>query len=170
MMLSLLLSLPGSPFLYYGDELGMGDDLDLPDRDGVRTPMQWDATVNGGFSTAESLFAPAIIDPIYGYKTLNVEKQESDPDSLLRWTRQAIAVRNRHQAFGRGSTEWLNATDTAVLSFRLTHRDEVMFVAVNLADRPADVELPTGIDALTAAPVEGRTTLEPYGYRWVVES
>ena len=101
LMLSLLLSLPGSPFLYYGDELGMGDDLDLRDRDGVRTPMQWDAMANAGFSTAptDALYAPAISDPVYGYEQVNVIAQEDDPESILNWVRRATTVRKRHQCF-----------------------------------------------------------------------
>jgi maltose alpha-D-glucosyltransferase/alpha-amylase len=170
LMLSLLFSLPGSPFLYYGDEIGMGDDLNLPDRDGLRTPMQWEASQNAGFSTApdEAVYAPAISDDVYGYPTLNVATQELDPGSLLHWVRQTIAVRRLHTAFGRGSVEWLSPADRAVLAYRLRHGDESLFVAANFADRPAEVEAPAGVDAFSGSPVGGPTVLDPYGFCWVV--
>ncbi|HSR45686.1 MAG TPA: maltose alpha-D-glucosyltransferase [Acidimicrobiia bacterium] len=169
LMLSLLFSLPGSPFLYYGDEIGMGDDLDLPDRDGVRTPMQWDASDNAGFSTGASsaLYAPPISDEIYGYASVNVAAQEADPGSLLNWVRQIIAVRSRYAAFGRGTVEWLDAADSAVLAFRLSHGETSVHVAINLADRPAECDLPAGFDAFTGGAVAGPTVLEGYEFRWV---
>ena len=169
LMLSLLFSLPGSPFLYYGDEIGMGDDLDLPDRDGVRTPMQWDASDNAGFSTgaSSSLYAPPISDEIYGYASVNVAAQEADPGSLLNWVRQIIAVRSRYAAFGRGTVEWLDAADSAVLAFRLSHGETSVHVAINLADRPAECDLPAGFDAFTGGAVAGPTVLEGYEFRWV---
>jgi maltose alpha-D-glucosyltransferase/alpha-amylase len=170
LMLALLFSLPGSPFLYYGDEIGMGDNLDLPDRDGVRTPMQWDDSPNAGFSSAplEALYAPAITDPTYGYASLNVATQEPDPDSLLGWVRRMIATRGRHPAFGRGAVEWVEAADSAVLAFRLRHGDDSMFVTANFADRRAEVEVPSGVDAFTGRAVGGSAVLDPYGFRWVV--
>lgn len=169
LMLSLLLSLPGSPFLYYGDELGMGDDLDLRDRDGVRTPMQWDATANAGFSTAptDALYAPAISDPVYGYEQVNVIAQEDDPESILNWVRRATTVRKRHQCFGRGSVEWIEVPDKAVLAFQLDHPTASVFIAANLSDRPAEVHLPAGIDGFTEHPVGGPHSLDPYGFTWV---
>lgn len=169
LMLSLLFSLPGSPFLYYGDEIGMGDDLDLPDRDGVRTPMQWDASENAGFSTGPSsaLYAPPISDSTYGYSSVNVAAQEADPGSLLNWVREIIAVRSRHDVFGRGIVEWLDAADSAVLAFRLSHGETSILVAINLADRAAECNLPAGFDAFTGAPVAGPTVLEGYEFRWV---
>ena len=104
LMNSLLLSLPGSPILYYGDEIGMGDNYYLGDRDGVRTPMQWSNDRNGGFSRADPqrLFLPAILDPVYGYQAINVETQNRDGSSLLNWMRRMVAVRKDHAAFGRG--------------------------------------------------------------------
>src|SRR5690606_16214690 len=97
LMNTLLLSMPGTPVLYYGDELGMGDNIYLGDRDGVRTPMQWSPDRNGGFSRAnpQMLYLPPIMDPVYGYQTINVEAQEADPSSLLNWTRRMIAVRKQ---------------------------------------------------------------------------
>jgi hypothetical protein len=99
---ALLLSLPGSPVLYYGDEIGMGDNIWLGDRDGVRTPMQWTPDRNGGFSSSDPqrLYLPPIMDPIYGYQALNVEAQQRNPASLLHWTRRMIEIRKRHPVFG----------------------------------------------------------------------
>ena len=101
----LLLSMPGTPVIYYGDEIGMGDNIHLGDRNGVRTPMQWSPDRNGGFSARRSVAAglPPIMDPLYGYEAVNVEAQAADPHSLLMWMRRTIAVRRQYQAFGRGT-------------------------------------------------------------------
>jgi maltose alpha-D-glucosyltransferase / alpha-amylase len=116
---ALLLSLPGSPVLYYGDEIGMGDNIWLGDRDGVRTPMQWTPDRNAGFSVCDParLYLPLIMDPIYGYQALNVEAQERNGGSLLHWTRRMIEIRKRHPVFGRGSYEELNSSNPSVLAF-----------------------------------------------------
>jgi maltose alpha-D-glucosyltransferase/alpha-amylase len=115
----LLLTLPGSPVLYYGDEIGMGDNIWLPDRDGVRTPMQWSVDRNAGFSTADPgrLYLPVIQDPTYGYMAVNVEAQEREPHSPLQWTRRMLAVRRRHPVFGLGLFEELSADNPSVLAF-----------------------------------------------------
>jgi maltose alpha-D-glucosyltransferase/alpha-amylase len=115
----LLLSLPGTPVLYYGDEIGMGDNIHLGDRNGVRTPMQWSSDRNAGFSTTnpQRLFLPVITDPEYHYETVNVEAQHANPQSLLWWTRRIIALRKRHAAFGRGSIEFLQPDNPKVLAF-----------------------------------------------------
>ena len=101
---SLLFSLPGTPIIYYGDEIGMGDNIYLGDRNGVRTPMQWSGDRNGGFSRADParLYAPPIMDPVYGYQAINVEAQERFPFSLLNWMKRLIAMRKQHRVFGRG--------------------------------------------------------------------
>ncbi|MDQ1519119.1 MAG: maltose alpha-D-glucosyltransferase / alpha-amylase, partial [Actinomycetota bacterium] len=119
LMHGLLCSLPGTPVLYYGDEIGMGDNVYLGDRDGVRTPMQWSADRNAGFSTCnpQRLFLPAVIDPEYHYETVNVEAQLDNPDSLLWWVRRLIALRKRHRVFGRGSVELLTPDNHRVLAF-----------------------------------------------------
>jgi maltose alpha-D-glucosyltransferase / alpha-amylase len=119
MFTALLLSLPGSPVLYYGDEIGMGDNIWLGDRDGVRTPMQWTSDRNAGFSGCDParLYLPVIMDPIYGYQALNVEAQERNPGSLLHWTRRMIEIRKRHPVFGRGGYEELNSSNPSVLAF-----------------------------------------------------
>jgi maltose alpha-D-glucosyltransferase/alpha-amylase len=115
----LLLSLPGSPVLYYGDEIGMGDNIWLPDRDGVRTPMQWSVDRNAGFSTTDPgrLYLPVLQDPTYGYMAVNVETQQHQPHSLLQWTRRMLAVRKRHPVFGMGGYEELSADNPSVLAF-----------------------------------------------------
>jgi maltose alpha-D-glucosyltransferase/alpha-amylase len=116
---ALLLSLPGSPVLYYGDEIGMGDNIWLGDRDGVRTPMQWTPDRNAGFSGCDParLYLPLIMDPIYGYQALNVEAQERNGGSLLHWTKRMIEIRKRHPVFGRGGFEELNSSNPSVLAF-----------------------------------------------------
>ncbi len=110
MMNSLLLSMPGTPVIYYGDEIGMGDNIYLGDRNGVRTPMQWNGDRNGGFSRADwaRLYSPIIMDPVYGYQAVNVEAQTRTPTSLLNWMKRMIAVRKRYKAFSRGSLEFLH--------------------------------------------------------------
>jgi maltose alpha-D-glucosyltransferase/alpha-amylase len=116
---ALLLSLPGSPVMYYGDEIGMGDNIWLGDRDGVRTPMQWTPDRNGGFSSSDPqrLYLPPIMDPIYGYQSLNVEAQQRTPQSLLHWTRRMIEIRKRHPVFGLGAYEELTSSNPSVLAF-----------------------------------------------------
>src|SRR5205814_6034268 len=119
LMNALLMSMPGTPVMYYGDEIGMGDNVYLGDRNGVRTPMQWSPDRNAGFSEADTaaLFAPLIVDPPYGYHTVNVVAQERVPTSLLRWTRRLIGVRQQYKAFGRGTWEPLDAANRRVLVF-----------------------------------------------------
>src|SRR6185369_1082364 len=109
LMNSLLLSMPGSPIIYYGDEIGMGDNIYLGDRNGVRTPMQWSPDRNAGFSRADPqrLYLPPIMDAMYGYESVNVEAQARNPSSLLNWTRRMIATRRRHIALGRGAVSFL---------------------------------------------------------------
>jgi maltose alpha-D-glucosyltransferase/alpha-amylase len=116
---SLLLSFPGTPILYYGDELGMGDNIYLGDRNGVRTPMQWNSDRNAGFSKAvpARLYFPVIMDPVWGYQAINVEAQQADPSSLLHWTRNMIALRKLFQVFGRGTLEFLNPENRKVLAY-----------------------------------------------------
>jgi maltose alpha-D-glucosyltransferase/alpha-amylase len=116
---ALLLSLPGSPVLYYGDEIGMGDNIWLGDRDGVRTPMQWTPDRNAGFSSCDParLYLPMLMDPIYGYQALNVEAQQHNPGSLLHWTKRMIEIRKRHPVFGLGGYEELSSSNPSVLAF-----------------------------------------------------
>jgi len=120
---TLLLSLPGSPIIYYGDEIGMGDNVWLGDRDGVRTPMQWTPDRNGGFSTADPqrLYLQTLTDPIYGYQAINVEAQQRNPGSLLHWTKRMIEIRKRHPVFGLGGYEELSSSNPSVLAFVREH-------------------------------------------------
>jgi maltose alpha-D-glucosyltransferase/alpha-amylase len=115
---SLLYSFPGTPILYYGDELGMGDNVNLGDRNGVRTPMQWNAEVNSGFSSAPSqqLCSPVISDRVYGYQSVNVEEQIQNPSSMLQWTRNMIALRKLFPVFGRGTQRFLDPINRKVLA------------------------------------------------------
>ncbi|HWS72848.1 MAG TPA: alpha-glucosidase C-terminal domain-containing protein, partial [Thermoanaerobaculia bacterium] len=135
LMNCLLLSMPGAPVIYYGDEIGMGDNIYLGDRNGVRTPMQWSADRNAGFSRAnpQQLFLPTIIDPQYHYEQVNVESQQASPYSLLWWTKRLIAMRKRFLAFGRGTMEFLHPENRKVLAFVRRYEDEVILVVANLS-------------------------------------
>ncbi|MCW2530406.1 MAG: trehalose synthase [Pseudonocardiales bacterium] len=140
---ALLLSLPGSPVLYYGDEIGMGDNIWLGDRDGVRTPMQWTPDRNAGFSTAEParLYLPANMDSIYGYQVTNVESQTRNTSSLLHWTRRMIQVRKQNPAFGLGAFADLGGSNPSVLAFLREFGDDIVLCVNNLSRFPQPVEL-----------------------------
>ncbi|MFC4061339.1 maltose alpha-D-glucosyltransferase [Planomonospora corallina] len=140
---ALLLSLPGSPVLYYGDEIGMGDNIWLGDRDGVRTPMQWSPDRNAGFSDCDPgrLYLPVIMDPIYGYQAINVEAQQKSAGSLLNWTRRMIEIRKRHPVFGLGAFTELNASNPSVLAYVRELGDDRMLCVNNLSRFPQPVEL-----------------------------
>ncbi|MBA3820196.1 MAG: maltose alpha-D-glucosyltransferase [Deltaproteobacteria bacterium] len=135
LMNALLLSLPGTPVLYYGDEIGMGDNIYLGDRDGVRTPMQWSSDRNGGFSRAnpQKLYLPTIIDPEYHYEAINVEAQQSNPSSLLWWMKRLLAKRKEHRLFGRGSIEFMTGDNPRVLAFVREYEGEAVLVVANLS-------------------------------------
>ena len=143
LMNSLLLSMPGSPILYYGDEIGMGDNIFLGDRNGVRTPMQWSPDRNAGFSRADPqrLFLPPIMDPVYGYEAVNVEAQSRDPSSLLNWTKRVLAVRKTYKAFGRGRLQFLRPRNRKILAYIREYEDEVILCVANLARSAQPVEL-----------------------------
>jgi maltose alpha-D-glucosyltransferase/alpha-amylase len=143
LMIVLLFSMPGTPVTYYGDEIGMGDNHYLGDRNGVRTPMQWSADRNAGFSRAnpQQLFLPIIIDPEYHYEAINAETQERNHASLLWWMKRLIAVRKQYKAFGRGNLEFLYPDNPKVLSFIRQYQDEKILVVVNLSRHPQIVEL-----------------------------
>ncbi len=162
LMNSLLFSLPGTPVLYYGDEIGMGDNIYLGDRNGVRTPMQWSSDRNAGFSKGnpQRLFLPVIVDPEYHYEAVNVEAQEGNPHSLLWWTRRLIALRKRYQAFSRGDIEFLYPSNHRVLVFLRRHGDERILVVANLSRFVQHVE----IDVKGQAPdCVGMTPVELFG-------
>jgi maltose alpha-D-glucosyltransferase/alpha-amylase len=143
LMSGLLMSLPGSPILYYGDEIGMGDNVYLGDRNGVRTPMQWNGGVNAGFSAAdpERLWLPLVSNAVYGYQAVNVESQERNPTSLLNWTRRLIEVRRSTRVFGRGSIEFLKPDNHRVLAFTRTLGRDTVLVVSNLAGTAQAAEL-----------------------------
>ncbi|MFJ1298918.1 maltose alpha-D-glucosyltransferase [Pseudomonadota bacterium AL_CKDN230030165-1A_HGKHYDSX7] len=182
LMNSLLFSMPGTPVLYYGDELGMGDNVHLGDRDGVRTPMQWSPDRNGGFSRAdpERLPLPVIMGPLYGYEAINVEAQQRDPHSLLNWTRRLLAQRRQTHAFGRGSLRFLYPGNRKVLAYLRTWQDTTILCVANLSAAAQPVELHLQ-DYNGRVPVEmlGKTpfpgigelpyllTLPPYGFYWL---
>jgi maltose alpha-D-glucosyltransferase/alpha-amylase len=158
LMNGLLFSMPGTPIIYYGDEIGMGDNIHLGDRDGVRTPMQWSPDRNGGFSRAspESLVLPSIRDPLFGYEAVNVEAQERDQHSLLNWTRRMLSVRRRNRAFGRGTLRFLYPTNRKVLAFLREYDGETILCVSNLSRTAQAVEL----DLSTLA---GRTPVDMIG-------
>jgi len=140
---SLLLSLPGTPIIYYGDEIGMGDDIKQSDRNGVRTPMQWTGGPNAGFSTAppEKLYLPLISDPVYGYPSVNVEAQKTYSASFLNWMRRLIHVRKGHKAFGRGEIQFLDPSNTKILVYLRSYEEELLLIVNNLARHVQPVEL-----------------------------
>jgi maltose alpha-D-glucosyltransferase/alpha-amylase len=143
LMTSLLFTLPGSPIIYYGDELGMGDNIYLGDRNGVRTPMQWSGDRNAGFSRADTaaLYSPLIMDPLYGYQAVNVEAQLRSPSSLLNWTKRMIRVRKRYPVFGRGSIEFLRPENRKVLAYLRSDGEQTVLVVANLSRFSQPVEL-----------------------------
>ncbi len=179
----LLFSLPGTPVIYYGDEIGMGDNIYLGDRNGVRTPMQWSADRNAGFSRAnpQKLFLPVIIDPEYHYEAINVEAQQNNPNSLLWWMKRLIALRKRHQAFGRGTLEFLHPANRKVLAFLRIHQNEHLLVVANLSRFVQHVELdlskmqgmiPVELFGRNAFPPIGKQpypiTLGPHAFYWFI--
>jgi maltose alpha-D-glucosyltransferase/alpha-amylase len=139
----LLFSLPGTPVVYYGDEIGMGDNFYLGDRDGVRTPMQWSADRNAGFSNCESykLYLPVILDPEYHYEAVNADIQSKNPSSLLMWMRRLINTRKHYKAFSRGNMKFMNTDNSKVLTFTRTYQDQTILVVANLSRYAQPVEL-----------------------------
>lgn len=181
LLTALLLTLPGSPILYYGDEIGMGDNIFLGDRNGVRTPMQWSSDRNAGFSKAdfEKLYAPVIMDPVYGYQVVNVEAQQRTPSSLLRWTQRMIQVRKRYRAFGRGDITFLATGNPRVLAYLRTYENERILVVNNMSrfSQPSQLDLsrfsgmrPVELIGETVFPEIGELpyflTLGPHSFYW----
>jgi maltose alpha-D-glucosyltransferase / alpha-amylase len=166
LMNSLLLSFPGTPVIYYGDEIAMGDNIFLGDRDGVRTPMQWSPDRNGGFSRADParLFLPPIMDSIYGYEAVNVEAQQRSPSSLLNWMKRMIAVRQAHKAFGRGRLRLLYPNNRKVLAYLREHEGDNILCVVNLSRSAQAVELNlTGFRGHIPIELVGRSPFPPIG-------
>jgi maltose alpha-D-glucosyltransferase/alpha-amylase len=166
LMNSLLLSMPGSPIVYYGDEIGMGANIYLGDRNGVRTPMQWSPDRNAGFSRADPqrLFLPPIMDPIYGFESVNVEAQQRDPSSQLNWMKRMLATRKASKAFGRGKLEFLRPGNRKVLSYLRQYENEAILCVANLSRTAQPVELDLK-RFKGRVPVEmlGRTSFPPIG-------
>ena len=163
---SLLLSMPGSPIIYFGDEIGMGDNFYLGDRDGVRTPMQWSPDRNAGFSRADPqrLYLPPIMDPVYGYESVNVEAQERDRSSLLHWMRRMLRVRSAYRAFGRGTLRLLRPGNRKILAYLRQYGDETLLCVTNLGRHAQAVELNLG-EFKGRVPVEivGEVSFPPIG-------
>jgi maltose alpha-D-glucosyltransferase/alpha-amylase len=163
---SLLFSMRGTPVIYYGDEIGMGDNVYLGDRNGVRTPMQWTGDRNAGFSTADThaLYAPLVSDPVYGYQAVNVEAQQRIPGSLLNWMKRMIGVRKQYPVFGRGTLEFLNPENRRVLAYLREHDGVTVLCVANLSRFAQYVELDLSHYA-GRVPVEliGRVSFPPIG-------
>jgi maltose alpha-D-glucosyltransferase/alpha-amylase len=179
---SLLFSFPGTPILYYGDEIGMGDNIYLGDRNGVRTPMQWSADRNAGFSRAvpAKLYSPVVMDPIWGYEAVNVEAQQGDSSSLLNWMRNLIALRKLFRVFGRGALKFLNPDNRKILAYIREAEDEIVLCVANLSRfaQPAQLDL-SEYDGMVPVEMLGyvefptitrqpyAVTLAPYGFLWL---
>ncbi|MEB3887012.1 maltose alpha-D-glucosyltransferase [Lyngbya sp. CCY1209] len=183
LMNSLLLSLPGTPVLYYGDEIGMGDNIYIGDRNGVRTPMQWSPDRNAGFSRAnpQKLYQPVILDSEYHYEAINVEAQSANPNSLLSWMKRLIAIRKRFQAFGRGTFELLHPENRKVFAFVRTYAGEHILVVANLSRFVQGVDLDlTPFQGMVPVEIFGRNqfpkigessyflSVAPYGFYWFI--
>jgi maltose alpha-D-glucosyltransferase/alpha-amylase len=181
LLTAMLFTMPGTPILYYGDEIGMGDNIYLGDRNGVRTPMQWSGDVNAGFSRADAgrLYSPVISDPVFGYQRVNVEAQVRTPASLLNTMRRLIATRKRYRVFGRGSIEFLRPTNHRVLAFLREHEGQRLLLVYNLAASAQAVlldlrrfagQVPVEILGGARFPAIGEQpyvlSLGPYGYYW----
>jgi maltose alpha-D-glucosyltransferase/alpha-amylase len=181
LMFMLLFSLPGTPVIYYGDEIGMGDNYYLGDRNGVRTPMQWNPDINAGFSIAnpQELYLPVVIDPQYNYEAVNVSNQERDPSSILWWIKQTIALRKKLKAFGNGDLKVLLPGNSKIMAFIRSYKDETVLIIANLSRYPQQAEIDLA-DWVGFTPEEVlsknrfRTierdpysiTLGPHGYYW----
>jgi len=179
---SMLLTLIGSPFIYYGDEIGMGDNIWLDDRDGVRTPMQWDAGPNAGFSDvpAERLYSPVIDDVIFGYRQVNVAAQRADDGSLWHWMQRVLRIRKQHPVFGRGTLRFLDPYNSTILAYVRSDGAQTILVFNNLSAEsqrvtvdlraytgkvPRDLLTDVVWDSIGGTPYT--FTIAPYGYCWL---
>jgi maltose alpha-D-glucosyltransferase/alpha-amylase len=181
LMTAILFSLPGTPVLYYGDEIGMGDNVYLGDRDGVRTPMHWTGDRNGGFSRADfaQLYLPPLMDPVYGYQAVNVEAQLRTPTSLLRWLHRFIGLRKAHPVFGLGTYEPLVTSNPKVFAHMRRYEEDIVLCVHNLARSAQAVELDlSAFEGMVPEEMFGRTrfprigelsyllTFGPRGFFW----
>jgi maltose alpha-D-glucosyltransferase/alpha-amylase len=174
---SLMFTLPGSPVLYYGDEIGMGDNIWLPDRNGVRTPMQWTDGPNAGFSqaSAQQLYTPVIESEVYGPAQVNVATQRSNPDSLFHVLQRMMAIRKKYKAFGWGDFHWIQIGTNNVAAYLRQFRDESLLIFNNLSDNQANIRLPEDLSGSYSDAFTGETLhfhhpiiLKPYQYSWCV--
>ena len=181
LMHAILFSLPGSPVLYYGDEIGMGDNIYLGDRDGVRTPMQWTSDRNGGFSRADfaQLYLPPLMDPVWGYQATNVEAQLRTPTSLLRWLHRFIGLRKEHPVFGLGTYEVLRPDNPRIFAHVRRYEEDIVLCVHNMARSAQAVELDlSAFEGMVPEEMFGRSrfprigelcyllTLAPRGFFW----
>lgn len=168
---AMFLSLPGVPILYYGDEIGMGDNIWLPDRHGVRTPMQWDDSENGGFSTAVTTYLPVIDSEEFSYKQVNVAAQEDDPNSFLNLTRKLLSTRQSAAPIRRGTFGFVESGNKVILAFRRVYEGETITCIFNLSDKAQQVEMMVdGVDLLDnekSFQIDGKAEIRPYGAHWV---
>ena len=165
---SMLFSLPGTPIIYYGDEIGMGDNIDLFDRQGVRTPMQWDSSTTAGFSTAspENLYAPVINDDPYGPDKVNVASQISDPDSLYHFLRRLVRLRKEHPELASGKLEWLNTGTNSVAAYRRVEGEKVLAAVHNLKDSNVEINFRIpGIEGPVKDLIAGKLSYDPFDFR-----
>lgn len=180
---SLLFSMPGTPIVYYGDEIGMGDNVYLGDRNGVRTPMQWNSDRNGGFSRAQfaQLYSPPLMDPVSGYQVVNVEAQLLDKSSLLHWMRRIIRLRKQYKVFGRGTIEFIEPANRKILAYIRQYENETVLCVANLSYSPQSADLPlskyAGITPIEMFGMEAFheiteqpyvVTFAPYGFYWLL--
>jgi len=179
----MLLTLPGSPILYYGDEIGTGDNIQLYDRNGVRTPMQWDSTKpHAGFSEAEKVYAPVIDSPLFNCSRVNVKDAMADPSSLYNVLRHMIFQRRKHQAFGSGRLTWIDNEDLSIAAWIRQYQLDIMLVVCNLSDEPKNITLTIPHDFVSVPDVQDILTetqyeivddnkitvsLEPYAFKWI---
>ena len=171
---SMLFTFPGSPILYYGDEIGMGDNIWLPDRNGVRTPMQWENDFNAGFSEApvQAIYTSIIDDEIYGPTKVNVKNQREEHDSLFNTIRHMIAVRKQHIVFGWGDFDWLEVHTKTVAAYTRSYHNEKLYILNNLSDKIQPIDLNEDpneyTDLLTGESfTSGEFELRPYQYLWL---
>jgi maltose alpha-D-glucosyltransferase/alpha-amylase len=171
---AMFLSLPGTPIIYYGDGIGMGEDIWLPDRYGVRTPMQWSAAPNAGFSTAEMTYLPVIDDEVYGYQRVNVAAQEQDPDSYLALTLFLVHARQERPSLRAGEMSWVETGNKAVLAYIRRTADEQVLCVFNLSDTPQPLGFELQEDVVDLLARErvvlaagSPLTLAPYAAHWL---
>jgi maltose alpha-D-glucosyltransferase/alpha-amylase len=169
---SLLFTLPGSPIVYYGDEIGMGENLDLPDRNGVRTPMQWDSSLNAGFTAGKT--SSEFVKGKLSYEHINVASQINDEDSLFNSMKRMIAVRRKHPAFSSSSMEWIDTGNSAVAVYIREHEDDTMLILNNLSSSVQTLQLPLNYQKTYLDLFLGNShifneelTLAPYSYLWL---